>query len=337
MATRITERAATLLAALLLTTACPDSADRAAKKRIFSPEQPSKVSVAAGEAIDIGRLASDPAALRHVVTMPGAEAVERLGPHRLNATASFDWSLGQKGVRLSEQRVVEQASVTDYHVKSENDRDYGLEVIHLGTRTFAKAKYQHFRERLRDRGQAEAIREDVYGGLRTMAGLLDNRLAVSADGEEKVAGRRARRFLFALAKEPLWASGSADVKLPPLQLPAKGPDAQTQRRLDFAQRRVPRSVDGRLWVDAETGVPLKVELTAVVAAPGEDEQQATLTLKLRQEVEAVGQKLAIAAPKDFLPDEDRPDGIAATLKRFGMGRADAGTSEAPAEPDTTEE
>jgi hypothetical protein len=39
--------------------------------------------------------------------------------------------------------------------------------------------------------------------------------------------------------------------------------------------------------------------------------------------------VAIKPPTDFLPDEDKPDGIAAALVRFGIARkgSDAGVAE----------
>ena len=50
----------------------------------------------------------------------------------------------------------------------------------------------------------------------------------------------------------------------------------------------------------------------------------------------IGKSPNIAAPKDFLPDEDKPDGIAAALARMGIERKkpDAGMPvSGPSEPE----
>jgi hypothetical protein len=325
-----------LAAALSLALAgCVDSVDRAAKKRIFSPEEPPKAKRAAAEPIDARELARDAGLVYRVTTMSAAEAFERVGPFRYSASASFEWSLGRDKVKLSETRSLEQATGTDFALKTENDRDQGLEVVRVGPRTFAKGKYHKFRERKRDRGRADLLRDDVFGAMKSAQAILDNRLGVAPDGEEPVRGRPARRYLFVLAKEPLRERSADDRGLPKVQFPAGGPDQPTKRRLDFRNLRSPKRVEGKLWVDAETGVPLKAELSAQVSTPGEDKDEALLVLKVKSELKPATD-LVVAAPREFLPDEDRPNGIARTLDRFDVGRPDAGAGEArpkPSEPE----
>lgn len=327
-------------AALALALAgCMDSVDRAAKKRIFSPEEPPKAKRAAAEPIDASQLARDPALAHRITTMSASEAFERVGPYRFSASASFEWTLGADKVKLSETRSLEQASETDFALKTDNDRDQGLEVVRVGSRTFAKGKYLKFRERKRDRGRADLLREDAFGALKSAQAILDDRLGVAPDGEEAVRGRPARRYLFVLAKEPARERSPNEASVPKIQFPAGGPDPSTKRRLDFQSQRSPRRVEGRLWVDQETGVPLKAELSAQVSTPGEDKDEALLLLKLKSEIRPASD-VAVAAPKEFLPDEDRPNGIARTLDRFDVGRTDAGAAEPrakPSEPEDSEE
>ncbi len=328
-----------LAAALALAFAfagCTDPADRAAKKRIFSREDPPRAQRAAAQAIDVSELARDPALVHRVTGMSASEAFDRVGPFHYSATASFEWALGSDKVKLSETRSLEQVSETDFALKTDNERDQGLEVVRIGTQTFAKGKYHKFRERKRDRGRANLLRDDAFGALKSAQAILDDRLGVAPDGEETVRGRSARRYLFVLEKEPARERSSNEPALPKLQFPAGGPDPQTRRRLDFQEQRIPRRVEGKLWVDVETGVPLKAELSAQVATPAGGKDEALLVLRVKSELRPAPD-VAIAAPREFLPDEDRPNGIARTLDRFDVGRPDAGAAEPRAKPGEPED
>jgi hypothetical protein len=69
-----------------------------------------------------------------------------------------------------------------------------------------------------------------------------------------------------------------------------------------------------------------------------DGGDAELRLSLTSALTNLGKAPELKAPQDFLPDEDKPQGIAATLQRFGIERGDGGTpgnapSGSPAEPE----
>lgn len=294
--------------------ACTDPVDKAAKQRVFSAEDPPKAKLAATEPIDATKLASDPSLAHRVLTMGPGEAFERIGAHRFTANVSFTWKDGKRQIRLNEERVLEQAGADEFALSQENDRDQGLEVVRTGSRTYSRSKYLKFRERLRDRGQAEKLREDTFTALRSASNILGGRLAVAPDGEGTISGRAASRYKFVLAASPLVPPTPSE--LPPIEYPAGGPDPDTQRRIDFEEKRVPKSVKGTLWVDKETGVPLQSELAAVVSAPGNEGAEVTLELRMKTALKVLGDTLVIKPPEDFLPDEDKPDGVAAALKRF---------------------
>ncbi|MGC4123051.1 MAG: hypothetical protein QM765_52475 [Myxococcales bacterium] len=330
-------RTVVAVAALLSLAGCPDQVDRAAKKRIFSPEEPPKAKLAASEPIDVEKLAEDGDLTYRVLAMGAPEAFERIGPFKYSASASYQWSYGKDVVAFAEKRTVEQASAAEYTVHTENDKDGGLDIIRLADRTFARSKYHKFRERKRDRGQSDLVRDDAFAALHSAQSLLSNKLALTRDRAEELNGRKAKRFGVMVAKEALHALGPDPWKLPPIQYPQGGPDQPTKRRADFANLRQPKDVAGTVWIDVETGVPLKVELTATVSAPGnETDDFATLTLKIESELKPV-EKVEIAAPAEFLPDQDRPAGVAAALERFDMRKADAGAGEAKPKPSDGDE
>jgi hypothetical protein len=70
-------------------------------------------------------------------------------------------------------------------------------------------------------------------------------------------------------------------------------------------------------------VVLASQLRGRVTAPGEDGGNATLKIAATTEVREIGKALQIAAPAEFVPDADKPEGIAAALDRFGIPRGDA--------------
>ena len=322
-----------LALALALPLGCTDPVDKAAKARIFSPEEPAKEKLAAAQPIDTTRLSASPELAYRVISMGALEAFERLGPHKYAATASFQWGLGKDVVKLSEERTLSQDGLQEYALKTENDHQQGLEIVRLGARTFVRSRFSKFRERTRDREQSEKVRDDVFAALRTADTLCDNRLNLAPAGDETVSGRSASKYLFVLAPQTLHSTAMEGANLPPLQFPTSGPDVSTRRRIDFSTKRKPQSVEGYLWVDTATGVPLKVDLTAKVVAPGEAGAEAELTLTVKSLISSVGTKAGIEVPKDALPDEDRPAAIAAALERFEVARAvDGGTPAPPVKP-----
>jgi hypothetical protein len=317
------------LAALALLSACADPVDRAAKARIFSPEDPPKVIASASEPLAVERLAGDAASAQRVVRMGAAEATERLGPHRLKAQVAFEFSGGAAAVKLSETRTFAAGKggvAGDFHAVLENSRNQGLEVIRSGGEVYARRRFGKFRHRKRDRGMAERVREEVYGAVRDADALVHGRLLLTAAGHGSHLGRAVHKFQVSLG--PAQLAENPAVTLPPLPSSKAGPDNATRLRQQFASERQPKGLSGELWVDGQTGVVLKADLEATVGAPGASEEEVLLKLTVHSLVEEVGSSATVAAPEEFLPDADKPYGIVDALDRFGMpraGKGDAGT------------
>lgn len=310
-----------IAAALLLSqAACTSAEDREAKARIFSPEEPKPVVLAAAQPIDAAALGAQPALGHRVLTMGAEEALRRLGPHRLKGTASFEWRQADKRVALGEVREVTLQSADHFHVRHENDRDRGHEVLQLGRESFLRIKYLPWRQRAREQASALAARDENYGLLRSAVSILKDRVALVPDGQEQIGGRVAQRYLLALSSAPTSAEQRA--ALPPPVYPEGGPSPDTQLRLDFLLLGAPQSLEGRVWIDGESGVPLKSELWASlsVLTKGAD---ALLQLKVAHEISDIGRDFGLKAPDAFLPAEDRPNAIAAALARFGIEAPEA--------------
>ncbi|MBM4779263.1 MAG: hypothetical protein GQE15_16270 [Archangiaceae bacterium] len=331
-----------VFATILALTACPDPVDKAAKKRIFSSEDPPQAVAAAQEKLPPEDVASNPLVARRVLGMGAAETTERIGPHTYNATVKWEWSAGPKSVRLTETRelLAGPGGISgDFLARLSNTTptyDQGLEVIRAGGHVYARTTYGRdgagqFRERKRDRGIAERMREEAYGAVRDFDQLFRGRLALTAKGTQTIEGRVCWKYEVTLGP-PL---ADASKSLPPLAAPKGGADDTTLRRRLFFDLREPTVLQGDVYVDAEKSVVMKTSLSGRmhVAADGGD---AELRLSLESALTNLGKVPDVKAPAEFLPDEDKPQGIAAALKRFGIERGDGGTpatTGGPAEPE----
>src|SRR6185295_15758083 len=115
------------IALLVVSASCTDPVDKAAKKRIFSPEDPPQAIKAAAEKLRPEDVADDAQVARRVLGMGAAEATERIGPHKYTANISFEWNTpgGTKTVRLNETRtlVAGPGGVSgDFHATQDNNR-----------------------------------------------------------------------------------------------------------------------------------------------------------------------------------------------------------------------
>jgi hypothetical protein len=309
--------------ALVLIFSCSDPVDKAAKKRIFSAEDPPQAIAAASQHLAPEEAASNAAVTRRILEMGAAEATERIGAHHYSASLSWEWTQGGKTVRLKETRDLRSGRgglSGDFVANLANSNDQGLEVIRVGGAVFARSNWGKdgagkFRQRLRDRGMAESIREEAFGALKDCDMLFNGRLQLKSSGSATVEGRTTWKYLVSLSDElPAMPS-----KLPTLQIPKNGADSTTKRRLEFFAARKPRTLQGEVMLDAETSVVVKAKLDGRMVVDGAG-GAAELHLVLDSALTEVGRTPAIAAPREFLKDEDKPDGVAAALLRFGIDR-----------------
>lgn len=324
---------------LCFVAACKDPVDQAAKKRIFSAEDPPQAIAAAKEKLPPEEAAASVTISRRILGMGAAETTERIGPHVYNASVTWEWSGGGgKNVRLKEFRELLSGPggvSGDFIGRMGNTNELGLEVMRVGGKVFARSTYGKdgagkFRQRARDRGMAERMREETSGALRDFDQLFRGRLKLNAQGTSTLEGRTAWKYVVSLADAP-----PEEEKLPPLATPKNGLDETTRRRRFFYDARTPRSIQGEVYVDADTSVVLKARLDGKLGVKADD-GESELHLVVESSLTNIGKAPLIEAPKEFLPDEDKPDGVAAALTRFGIERkkGDAGVpAGTPGEPE----
>ncbi len=327
-----------LLIAVCALSACKDPVDQAAKKRIFSPEDPPQAVAAASQKLPPEEAADSVTISRRILGMGAAETTERIGPHTYTASINWEWTTAGKNVRLKESRELLSGPggvSGDFIARMTNTNEQGLEVMRVGGKVYARSTYGKdgagkLRERKRDRGMAERIRDEASGALRDFDQIFGGRLKLNAQGTSSLEGRTAWKYAVTLAE-----ATPETVKLPPLATP-KTPDETTVRRQLFYDARAPRSLQGEVYVDAATSVVLKARLDGRVGVKTKD-TDSELHLVIESALTGIGKAPLIEPPKDFLADEDKPDGIAAALLRMGIERkaADAGVAGTggPGEPE----
>ncbi len=344
----------TILAAALLSLAlpaCQDPVDKAAKERIFSPEDPPKTVTAAAERLPPEAVGEDLGVTRRVLGMDTAEATERLGPHLYTADITTEWVGGTGAVKLTEKRTLRAGAggvAGDFHGVVENSRDQGLEVLRVDGKVYARSRYGTFRQRTRDRGMAERVRAELTSALHDFDELFRGRLKLSPVGTGTHEGRSVQRYAVSLSPmTPGAATPPDEAVLPDALSPKGGQDETTRRRAAFFALREPRSLQGEVWVDTKTSVVLKASLDGRLSVPGAAAAadagagEAELHMTLESARTGIGKAPELQVPTSFLPDADKPQGIADALDRFGVPRAgppkpDAGTPGAAPEPEDEE-
>jgi hypothetical protein len=237
-------------------------------------------------------------------------------------SASVEWTVAREGddarrVHVVEHHRVHQAATGEFEARAELDPGLGAgsmsgkEVVWTGGVTYARARFAPWRERPTDRGRdAHRFREESFLSPAAALRLLGPGLEAKPAGELSLLRRGARRFTLALAK------GAAPA--PPPARPAQpAPDDDTKRRRAFLDGLRPQSASGELVLDAASGAPLRLKLTAAFGVEGDP--AARVSVEVVAQVKALGGEVtAVAAPRPALPDERKASGVANALEAAGL-------------------
>lgn len=318
-----------VLAAVLLC-ACGSPEDRAAKERLLARDQTRSLPATFDWSKPETALRAD-----------AEETAARLGSFEWAATV--DWTLS-KGpspparLHMIEHHRVRQLADGDFEVQSDLDpglspgSESGKQVVYTGKTTYARGFYAPlgvFRERPTDRGRdARRYRDESYGVLADIIGLFDKSLELRPAGDGTVLARPAKRFLLYLATQ-----GGTPSPTTSRRSSKSSPDDDTRRRRDFLEGRIPVQASGECLLDAETGALLKVALRGIFQVKGAPQVRAELDLVAQ--VQTIGAATpSVTRPKEVLPDERKPKGVARALEAAGLkkrGAAAMGREEPPEE------
>ena len=134
-------------------------------------------------------------------------------------------------------------------------------------------------------------------------------------GRDRVSalGRPARRFALSLDRAR-FTPGPSRLSAEP---PPGGPDAATKLRLALLDGREPIDASGELLLDAATGAPLSVRISALLGVKGDPD--ARVRVEVEGRLTALGGEVAaVEPPPGVLPDERKPRGVARALEQAGL-------------------
>jgi hypothetical protein len=253
-------------------------------------------------------------------------------------TGTVEWTVERTGddarrVHAIEHHRVRQTSTGEFEVHSDVDpgmgpgTDTGKDVAWTGGMTYARARYAPWRERPTDHGRdARRYRDDSFLAPRAIARLLGPALELRPAGDAEALRRPARRIAVSLARGVAPAAAPARPADP-------APDEDTKRRRVFLDGLRPQTASGELLLDAGTGAPLRLKLTATFTVEGDPAARASVEV-IAQVKALAGDVAAVAAPKGALPDDRKPAGVANALEAAGLKKR--GEDQGKAEPDEDE-
>jgi hypothetical protein len=257
----------------------------------------------------------------------------RLGSFDWSATV--EWTVERSGedarrVHVVEHHRVRQTATGEFEVHADVDpglgpgTDTGKEIVWAGGMTYARARYAPWRERPTDHGRdARRYRDDSFLAPRAVARLVGPALELRPAGDGEALRRAARRVTLSLAR------GVAPA--PPPARPAEpAPDEDTKRRRAFLDGLRPQTASGELLLDAASGAPLRLKLSATFTVEGDPAARASV--EVVAQVKSIGGEVAaVAAPKGALPDARKAEGVAKALEAAGLKKR--GEDKGKAEPD----
>ncbi len=322
-------RSSILVATTLLVAGCfggGRSDNSRAKERIFAAH-PAEPLAPWQLPIDAAKLAEDPALADHVLGMGEAEAARRLGSFTLRGTLHTSFRGPGQTLSLTEDRLVEQSSEGDVHLRLLESSGSGMELLLAKGALYGRSRYGPFVQR-EVNDEFSRDRDLVWGALGALYLEADRAFHLAPAGERQVAGRRCERYEISL--------GEARPPLRPERFEGRLDDG-TSKRFAFLHGRRLEETSGDVCVDRESGVVLAATLDVRWTASG-DAGTAHATAELSETLRHVGEAIAIEEPSKPLPPPRRPRGPAGTLARFGFAElTDGGTPGAPSQPAAREE
>ena len=263
------------------------------------------------------------------------EVAARVGSFSWEGTASWSAVRGERKLEISERHAVRQLATGEFAAEGKIDpgrgpgSESGKRVIWSRGMSYARSLYPasgEWRERPTDHGRgARRFRDESFLLAGEVAGLLGPALVASPAGTASVLGRPARRFTLSLDRAR-FAPGPSRLSAEP---PAGGPDAATKARLALLDGREPIDASGEMLLDAATGAPLQARLSALLGVKGDPE--ARIRVEVDGRFTALGGEVGpVDPPRNALPDERKPRGVARALEQAGLGRK-KGAEAAPAD------
>lgn len=239
--------------------------------------------------IALGDFADTPKVQRRVLYMPFGEAAARLGSLELNAKVTTTWTAGSREHTQDDIYMVRE----DANENVAALLDTGLNQIELYTvnrELYIRQDHGHMRHVDIHDFQAPSWPDIAWSSIAEALEPFRPALRFGDGRDASVAGRSAYRYDLALAPRDVQDNVKVD-GMPTTQLAVAPPAG-------WREHATPRELTGSLYVDKETGVPLKLSLSGRVSID-DDGRSAQLQLKYDGEVKDVGRVATVPVPESI--------------------------------------
>ena len=222
--------------------------------------------------IDVTRFVEDPAVRGKILSMSFGEAAARLGSLAFDAMAEIELSRGGDSYEQVDRWSIRQDPSGNFHVRSLTPVGK-VEFYLVGDDVFVRQDDGQLRRKPRREVETETWTETAHASLQQSLQLFEPRLGFRDPRSVDLGGRAAFRFTLGLAPR---GDQTALAALPAGQ--SRLPVAPPARWRELAE---PLAVSGHLWVDAETGVALKLELDGRLEVPDREVRPTEITVSYR--------------------------------------------------------
>lgn len=229
--------------------------------------------------IDLDRAGTDPEVLGTALMRPYRETFAALGAHSVSIAMTTRVSEGDKVVsELDEKTLLERDKSGAFYAVYTNSQDYGREVIFVDDKLYLRPRYQRWHGRNPSSpDEPVALADQFYEPIAAAWDLVAPGVALAAKDSVQVAGRPGRAIS---------VSRAASSRQP-------SPEPLPQRK--WREGRTVDDIAGTAVIDAEHGVPLKVNFEGTVGFR-RDNRQFKMHVTIHSEVTNIGQPAPIAAP-----------------------------------------
>lgn len=231
--------------------------------------------------IDLAKASSSAPALVSAVRMPHAWIGEQLGAHAVRGSTSLKVEESSVVIEeLDDELVLDFDGEDRFLATLDNSKEYGRHAIYDGTTLYLRPRFGLYHARApQSETEAAEIRNSMYGVTGDYLELLSRQLEVSDKGATTHGGRAAREVLLKLAPKPASVA------------------SETLEHRKWRDTIEVEALSGSVFLDAETGAPLHVELSGSIAFE-RDNRRFIMTLGAERTVSEVGNARAIAAPAE---------------------------------------
>lgn len=231
--------------------------------------------------IDQDKASSNASDLVDAVRMPHAWIGEQLGAHVVRGRSSLKVEESSAVIEeLDDELLLDFDGEDRFLATLDNSMEYGRHAIYDGSTLYLRPRFGLYHGRApQSESEAAEIRNEMYGVAGDYLELLSRQLEVSDKGATTREGRAVREVLLKLAPKPV----------------AVPPETLTHRK--WRDTLEVKALSGSVFLDAETGAPLHLQLTGSIAFE-RDKRRFVMSLGAELTISDIGHTRAIAAPAE---------------------------------------